>query len=143
MIYWDTSVILKLYVDEDDSLNWQRLAVQEKTRLRTSALAFVEMAHALKQKERRGEISSGAAQHLFPLFKEDVDEGRFLLFPLGRDVLARCTETALEGSPLRTLDGLHLSTANLARCTRIATADERLAEAATSQGLEVVSLDGI
>lgn len=141
MIYWDTSVLLKLYVEEGNSFHWQELAIREKAQLRTSALAYAEMAHALKQKEKRREIALGSAQIIFEIFKEDIDAGRLLLLPLGTDVLTLCVRIAMEMDAVRTLDGLHLSTAKLARCARIATADKRLGEAAVRLGMEVITLD--
>lgn len=138
MIYWDTSVILKLYVDEPDSGEWQELALGQRGPLRSSALMQAEMAHALKQKELRGEVAKGAADELYKLLCEDLQAGRFLLFPVGRDVLEASARRALEGGHLRTLDGLHLATAEIAKCTRIATTDKRLAAAAIYNGMELI-----
>jgi predicted nucleic acid-binding protein len=138
MIYWDTSVIVKLYAEEEDSAEWQQRILLQEAPLRTSALSFSEMAYALKQKEARAEIKSGAAKILFKLFESDVDAGRFLLVPIGKDVLKASVELLACGSPLRTLDGLHLATAKLLKCHKIATTDRRLAEAARSAGFKLL-----
>ena len=139
MIYWDTSVVLKLYVEEPDSGQWQRMVLQQKGPLRSSALMQAEMAHALKQKELRGEIAFGAAWELFGLLDEDLRTGRFHLFPIGRDVLDVAARLAMKADRLRTLDGLHLATASITKCRQIATTDKRLAGAALAIGMELVN----
>lgn len=138
MIYWDTSVILKLYVEEEDSAHWQASALLQSLPLRSSALLKGELAHALKQKEQRGEIIAGAAKALFAIFSEDLAAGRFVLIPVGEDVLASAAGLALEGVALRTLDGLHLATAVVSQCRQMATTDTRLAEAARRKGFTVL-----
>jgi predicted nucleic acid-binding protein len=143
MIYWDTSSILKLYAEEHDSVYWQAIALAQRPPLLASALARVEMAFALRQKERRGQLASGAANALQKIFESDISVGRFLLVPMGKDVLSGCLELSanavfLENRILlRTLDGLHLATALVMRCRSIATADVRLAEASKVAGLKI------
>lgn len=138
MTYWDTSIILKLYVAEPDSTFWQGRAVAQGAPLRSSALAYAELAHALKQKEMRGEVAPNAARKLFSLFQEDLESGRYLLFPIGKDVLEEASDLAMKVGALRTLDGLHLASARLAKCSLLATADRRLAEAAGAVGMDLV-----
>lgn len=141
MIYWDTSVILKLYVEEPDSLEWQHIAVSEEPPLRSSHLALAEMAHALRQLEQGKRIRRGAAAALHGRFRKDVEKGRFVLLPIGRDVIDQSVELALKAGGLRTLDGLHLASARLLRCTRMATGDTRLAQASERAGFELVLID--
>lgn len=139
MIYWDTSVILKLYVEEPDSMDWQRIAVSSEPPLRTSSLALSEMAHALKQLEQAKRIRKNAASALHAQFRKDVDSGRFVLLPLGHDVMDLSVDFALKTGGIRTLDGLHLASARLLRCTRMATGDSRLAQAAKKAGFQLVA----
>lgn len=139
MIYWDSSVILKLYVSEDDSEEWQALALGENRPLRSSALLLAEMAFALRQKENRSEIAAGAARQLYRLFRDDITAGRIEIFPMGVDVLEESAVLADPGeskdlSLLRTLDGLHLATARLLKCRTVATADTRMRIAAEAVG---------
>jgi predicted nucleic acid-binding protein len=143
MIYWDTSSILKLYAEEHDSVHWQAIALSQRPPLCTSSLARVEMAFALRQKERRGELAVGAAAALQKIFESDVTIGRFLAVPMGRDVLHSCLELSAnevflgKRILLRTLDALHLATARVMGCRSIATADLRLAEASLIVGLKI------
>lgn len=77
-----------------------------------------------------------------------VDTNVFLDVLLDRSGLAQgsgrllhiqaAARLALAGGPLRTLDGLHLATALVSQCRQIATTDQRLAEAARHNGLEVL-----
>jgi predicted nucleic acid-binding protein len=140
MIYWDTSVILKLYVAEPDSMDWQRMAVSSEPPLRSSGLALSEMAHALKQLEQGKRIRKNAASALHAQFKKDVEAGRFVLLPIGHDVIDLSVDFALKAGGIRTLDGLHLASARLLRCTRIATGDNRLAQVAETAGFQLVSI---
>lgn len=143
MRYWDTSVILQLYANEANSAGWQAVASDDPVPLKSSALVIAEMALALRQKEARGEIIPGSAKILHGLFEEDVRAGRFELTPIGQDVLQATTgligwnRTAQHPTPLRTLDAIHLSTAISLKCTCLATADRRLAQAAEACGLRV------
>lgn len=143
MIYWDTSSILKLYAEEHDSIHWQAIALAQRPPLCTSSLARVEMAFALRQKERRDELAVGAATALQGIFESDTAAGRFLPVPTGRDVLDVCLELSANEAflgkrmHLRTLDALHLATALVMGCRSVATADLRLAEAALVAGLKI------
>lgn len=144
MIYWDTSCILKLYTAESDSSQWQKVAVGQDDELVSSALLETEMAYAFEQKEQRGDIKPGGAQALIRLFRRDMKEGRFVLYPVGRDVLSTAATIASScyharpPIPLRTLDGLHLATALLLKCRAIATADSRMKAAAALLKLPVI-----
>ena len=143
MFYWDSSVILKLYVSEKDSDAWQAIALAEDRPLRSSEFLLAEMAFALRQKECRAEIETGAARHLYRLFRDDVSDGRIEVFPVGMDVLEESAVLAVSEKPknmplLRTLDGLHLATARLLKCRTIATADSRMQDVAGAMGFALV-----
>ena len=149
MIYWDTSCVIKLYTAESDSSVWQRLAVDVPGDRASSALLEAELAFALRQKELRGEVVPGGAAALLRIFRNDVTAGRFVLFPLGADVIRRAAALADEAAalrppcPLRTLDGLHLATAVILRCNRIATTDTRMKAGAQLLGIPVVSTEAV
>jgi predicted nucleic acid-binding protein len=142
VIYWDTSCVIKLYTQESDSLHWQKLAVAETGKRVASSLLEVELAFALRQKELRMEVTSGGTAALIRLFRHDVNAGRFTLFPLGADVIHRATlladEAASTACGLRTLDGLHLATAAILRCSGIATTDTHMRAGAQMLGIPLV-----
>jgi len=142
VIYWDTSCVIKLYSEESDSPGWQKLLLSSQGDRVSSALLEVELAFALQMKERRRELVAGGADKLIALFRLDVEAGRFSLFPLGRDVFIRAIELASrlpKVSHLRTLDALHLATAEILRCNAIATADDRMSKAARHLGIKPAS----
>lgn len=139
MVYWDSSVILKLYVSERDSEEWQTRALRGNRPLRSSSLLLAEIAFALRHKETRGEINAGAARKLYLLFREDVAAGKIQVFPMGADVLEESAvladmRKAGKAPLLRTLDGLHLATAKLLKCREIATTDARMRTMAKALG---------
>ena len=136
MIYWDTSCVLKLYARESDSEAWQEHALACRDDLVASALLEAELAYALTRKERSGAIQPQAAERLLSMFRGDVEKGRFTLYPIGTDVLRTAIEIAIQCAKsaktptVRTLDGIHLATAQLLRCKAMATADQRMRAAA-------------
>ncbi len=140
--YLDTSVALKLYVMECDSPAWLSWVATQNAPLPSSQLLKIELAYALSQKEQRGEIFPGAAMELFQHFLTDVAIGRFTLLPLDDGIFITSLKLAFSGmqmsSPLRTLDGLHLSTVLTHGFTHIVTADQRLAAAARRLGVTPV-----
>jgi predicted nucleic acid-binding protein len=147
VIYWDTSCVLKLYTNETDSMQWQRHAVSASGELAASALLEAEMAYALEQKEVRGDVLPGGARALLRLFRRDLQMGRFVLYPIGTDVVRlaadmadRCYHAATPVR-LRTLDGLHLATAVLLKCRWLATTDRHMCEAAPLLKLSLLSQD--
>lgn len=144
MIYWDTSCVIKLYAAESDSRAWQAKALGTAEALTSSALLETELAFALHGKERRRDLVAGGAAALRRLFASDVASGRFRLFPVGTDVLAKAAELAGWSATvdpvlhLRTLDAIHLATALQLDCSGIATADDRMRRAAAELGLVLV-----
>lgn len=143
MIYWDTSVVLKLYVEEADSEPWQAKVMREAGPLVSSSLLVAEMAFALRHKAMTGQIATAGARAIYEIFRNDIQEGRIHVFPIGNDILDRCVSLADMGSrpripSLRTLEGLHLAAATVLKCRKIATVDKRLAAAAKSMGFAMV-----
>ncbi|OGV73380.1 MAG: hypothetical protein A3K19_24500 [Lentisphaerae bacterium RIFOXYB12_FULL_65_16] len=144
MIYWDTSCVLKLYTPEADSEAFLQRADDTELPLLSSDVLRAEVYFALCQKEIRGEIKVGSAEPLFGKFEADVTGGRFLLLPVGRDVLATARDVARQCYrrrpvvALRALDGIHLASAVLGRADGIVTVDARMREASDVLGLHVL-----
>jgi predicted nucleic acid-binding protein len=145
MVYWDTSCVVKLYTQENDSGFWEKHALESDDQFVSSALMRTEMAFALEQKEARGDICSGAADELLKHLDYDIGKGRFTLIPIGSDVLSQSCGIARKcyhAKPsifIRTLDGIHLATAKLLKCRQIAGADARMNVAADFMGFELLS----
>ena len=136
MIYWDTSCVLKLYTAEPDSAVYLAAAGASTDPLLSSGIVRAELYYALRQKELRGDIRTGSADRLIQQFENDCNKDRWVLTPVGQDVLAQANEIARacygHQPPvhLRTLDGVHLATAVLTQARKIATTDLRMRAAA-------------
>ncbi|GAB4170847.1 MAG: hypothetical protein Fur0032_09920 [Terrimicrobiaceae bacterium] len=72
--------------------------------------------------------------------------GRFTLLPFGKDVETRSRRIAAicysssPVVPLRTLDGLHLASAQLSACREVLTGDSRMRSAALLLGMRAPDL---
>ena len=144
MIYWDTSAIVPLYVDEPTSTYWESWLSRSGAPAKTSTLAITELNYALKHKTFRKILPVDTAEVLIAKFMEDCDTGHWELYPLGRDIIsaslqaAECCYPSPDPVPLRSLDGLHLGTALTLGCDTLATGDQRLANAAEQLDLKVL-----
>lgn len=145
MIYWDTSAIVPLYVEEACSAFWESKLRQSGECGHSSTLAVTEFSYALKHKVFREKLSARAANALIEKFTQDCEAGQWLLCPLGSDVIEASLKVvgisyaSKVPVPLRSLDGLHLGAALTLKCDMIATDDRRLADAAKQLDLEVLS----
>jgi predicted nucleic acid-binding protein len=141
--YWDTSCILKLYCPEPDSARYLDLLEAEPDRPVSSAIMKSEFIYALHQKVLRKELSKVEATRLQTRFNSHLSREHLLLLPFGHDVQAEAARIAKicyqrrSPIPLRTLDGLHLATAVLAKCPTIITADDRMRSAAEVIGMNL------
>jgi predicted nucleic acid-binding protein len=124
---------------EVDSADWLEWLSRQNGPFLCSELVKVELAFALAQKERRGEIFAGTSLEIFQDFLGDVRQGRFRMLPIDSIVLQKSVSLALGSSarplPLRTLDGIHLATALAHNLESVATADLRMTAAAQGVGL--------
>jgi len=144
--YWDTSCVIKLYCEEENSEFYLDKLAAQSGPLWSSVLLTSELMFALHQKEMRGEIPPGSAIVIDEKFQADAAAGRFLLLPFGEDIRRECRRIAAmcyghaPPIPLRTLDGLHLASAYVAGCRRILTTDTRMRKAAQLLGLKLAPL---
>jgi uncharacterized protein len=131
VIYLDTSAIVKLIRVEDESaalVGW--LNEQSGQPLVASALAEIELPRALRRSQP--EVLSLVAAVLSRLHRVDINAA------------VRATAAAYVEPTLRTLDAIHLATAEFLvasglQFTAFVTYDKRLAEAARRIGLPLTS----
>ena len=142
MHYWDTSTLVKLYVREPDSaLFAAHLAATGPTA--TSALACWEMFRVFARKEADQIIAAGTAETVFAKFEADVLSGRIALLPMDRAIEERFRKLALRLHRLtppvftRTLDAIHLATADLHKASELVATDDKLRKCAAAVGLKV------
>lgn len=139
MIFWDTSGLVPLVVDEPLSARARRLAQSGGAMVVWWGTA-TECLSALARREREAVLSPAAA-----------DQARALLTVLQQawhEILATETVRAhaarlLRRHPLRAADALQLAAAltwaaGRPAASRLATFDQRLAEAARGEGFELV-----
>ena len=144
MIYWDTSAIVPLYIEEPSTSFWETVLEEAEPTPRSSQLALTEFGYALHHKIVRGILEERAAQAVMAKFSADCEAGRWALYPLGGDIIKASLEVAVRCRSipcpvlLRSLDGLHLGTARVLSCNRVATGDRRLADAAKATGMRIL-----
>ena len=128
VVYLDSSALVKLVVAEPESTALMDRLREWPGRM-SSALALAEVPRALRR------AGYGAAVHR----RAREVLGRIALVDVDRRVLAAAA--ALEPSPLRTLDAIHLATALTMReeLAAVVTYDRRLRAAAERAHLEVVA----
>ncbi|MGH7268690.1 MAG: type II toxin-antitoxin system VapC family toxin [Candidatus Rokuibacteriota bacterium] len=135
-IYLDTSVLVKLYVEEPGS-DAIRRAVQEASLVATSAIAYVEARAAFVRRRHEGELAAGGYRRIVEAFDEDWE--RYVVVSI-TDSLIRAGARMAETHRLRAYDAVHLASAaslheRLAEAWAFASWDEKLERAARREGL--------
>jgi predicted nucleic acid-binding protein len=140
MQYWDTATLAKLYVVEPDSAQFAAHMVATGP-ITTSELARWELFRVLARKEADGLIPSGAAEALFASFISDAAAGEIELMPISPPLETRFRQLVLRlyrlSPPLlvRTLDGIHLATADFHGADALVTTDVNMRKCASAIGI--------
>jgi predicted nucleic acid-binding protein len=137
MIYADTSALVKRYLIEPFSAEFETLFMQAP--LVTGRLSIVEMRCAAARKRRNRQITARVENRVTSEMATDIQDGALLIgevgaahFTMAFHLIDRLTDT-----PLRTLDALHLAIAQEIRASAFATADKFQADAAEALGFTV------
>lgn len=137
MIYADTSALVKRYLPEPFSADFEAL-LQENT-VSISRLSIVELRCALARRRRNREIDPQHENRANAELAADIQNGVLQAadvdnahFTAAYHLLGRLGE-----QPLRTLDALHLAIAEQLAASAFATADKHQAEAAQALGFTV------
>lgn len=137
-IYFDTSALVKRYVDEPGRREVLQLLRHDECV--TSAVLLVELRSGLRRRVAEGSID---AARLPAILKHvAADRPYWTLIEVGSDVLAGA-EMLVGAHPIRTLDAIHVASAQLfaARVSMpgltFVSADKRQTEAAVAVGLVV------
>jgi predicted nucleic acid-binding protein len=137
-MYLDSCIIVKLLVVEPDSgLFVQRLT---GTPLTTSELSRVEVFSALLTRERAGKISTADRRRAWQEFETRANAGEVKIESLNSIVISKAThllEKCHPQIPLRSLDAIHLATADLRQDFPLVTTDARLRDAANLLGFDI------
>lgn len=136
--YFDTSVLVKTYVQERGSA----AAVEALGRyaMVTSAIAPIELTSALRRRRDSGDLAAGDMEPIRESIRRDRSAWRLL--SVDDSVLDRAEDVAGRVA-VRALDAVHLASALVFRDERRAaapfiTADERQRRAAAALGLDVL-----
>jgi len=126
-MYLDSAIIVKLLVREPDS-DWFDERLRGET-FETSELALTEVQSALLAKQRAGSISAREAVAGMEKFRSMIEDDTITLFKLNHTVLERAAAMLVACHPqipLRTLDALHVATADLHNSRKLSTTDHRM-----------------
>ena len=138
-MYLDSCIIVKLVSREPDSEAYHGIVAGQPGV--TSELAVAEVRSALLAKERAGRISRQDRLTGWRLFQEKVRDQEFHLLPLNRQVIERAgavIDQCHPKVPLRTLDAIHVATAELYGGEQMCSSDQRVCAAADFIGLSLV-----
>ncbi len=138
-MYLDPCVIVKLVSHEPDSAAYHGLVAGQS--VVTSELAVAEVRSALLAKERTGRISRQDRLAGWRLFQGKVSDQEFVLLPLNRQVIERAgavIDQCRPNVPLRTLDAIHVATAELHGGEQMCSSDQRVCDASDFIGLPLV-----
>jgi len=130
-MYLDTSVLVKLYVREVDSEFYGRLVDGQP--VSSSMLAYTEVWAALAAKERARAISRGLRTEAWRTFDHDVADDLIGLASISDAIVRRANsiiERVLPHVALRSLDALHLASADQLQDWPLVTHDVRMRRAA-------------
>ena len=137
--YFDTSALVKRYVDEPGSLEIRRLL--RARRVMSSVLLRVEVLSALRRRRDEAVLSARAFARL--LRRAGADDASWQLVPVSDEIVAVARSRVLQQS-LRTLDAIHLASAETLHRVGLripfVTADARQADAGRAIGLDVVAV---
>jgi predicted nucleic acid-binding protein len=140
-MYLDTSVLVKLFVREVDSGFYGHLTDGQP--VCSSVLAYTEVWSALLAKERTGGLTRAWRLRAWEVFDRNVMEDLIELQPLGPAIFKRANrimETCHPQVALRSLDALHLASADQAQDWPLATHDTRMRDAAELLGFPLTAL---
>jgi uncharacterized protein len=148
LYFFDSSALVKRYVHEQGSV-WVRGTTANASGhlIHISLLTVAEIASALARRHREGSVSASERDRLFGAFLVDCARSYLLLRveDVEDDVIQRAVGLVNE-YPLRTADAIQLSTAMLLSQALqeaqfapviVASADDRILQAASHEGLPV------
>jgi hypothetical protein len=137
MIYADTSALVKRYLIEPFSTEFD--ALLEHGTMAISRLTIVEVRCALARRRRNRDIDTLRENRVNAELAADIQAGALQVgefdaahFTTAYHLIGRLTDISL-----RTLDALHLAAAEQASATAFATADKIQADAAEALGFTV------
>lgn len=140
--YFDTSVLLKSYIEEEFSDLADELLFQADTPVAFTHLHAIELPTAIRLKLFRKEITAEQAAATLELMTADVADGRFQRPPYDLDQLFRQAEALSQRHAAtigeRSMDILHIAAALECGCSELASFDIRQRRLALAEKLTIV-----
>ena len=136
--YCDTSLLVSLYIEDDFSLQADRI-VQRCQSIFLTPLHLAECHHAVAQNVFRNRISAGEADAFITDFARDILSERWREVALPENSLTLCAQLAQKHGReigMRALDSLHVACALELGAKHFWTFDERQAKLAKARGLK-------
>jgi len=140
-MYLDTSVLVKLFAREPDSEFYGKQT--DGQTVCSSVLAYTEVWSALLAKERAGGLTAALRRKVWGAFDRNVMSDVIELLPMGPAIFKRANrilEVCHPKVPLRSLDALHLASADQTQDWPLATGDKRMRDAAELLGFPLTPL---
>ena len=142
--YLDTSVIIKLYVNEPRTEVMIRLLdeIDSDDRLYTSWFTILELTSVILRLAKGGRLGTNTADSIVAGFQYQIGE-TFLVWPIDESVLTEAL-AVVERHTLRSPDAIHLATAmSIFQLTPeldkvLVTSDRELLAAGVESGMEVL-----
>jgi predicted nucleic acid-binding protein len=141
-LYVDTSALVKFYYPEENSDRVEELLLKAD-RVYISELTMVEMASALTQKVRTGDLSKRAETVIWTAFLDDMQFGTVEMVHLLERHHFKAVNIIREFGRkhgIKTLDALHLSIAHGLQDASFLCSDKILLRIATAMGITTVHL---
>lgn len=141
-IYVDPSALRRLYVHDDLSKSFCAWRARLGGSLPLTLHGRAELVNSVALARFRGAIDEKTFDRALGDFEKDVADGRLLLVDLlWRKALDRSADLSQKYTPkigTRTLDVLHVASANSLRCRTFVTYDDRQVALARAVGLRVL-----
>jgi len=136
-VYFDTCYIAKFYFNEPESLRVREL-VRKADAIHSSLWALAEFHAVLHRRLREGKVSRRDARELALRFSAHIADGLWNLVPVNEALLRRTSALMLSGPAdlfIRTVDAVHLTTAQELGERTVWTNDRHMLAAAAYFGL--------
>ena len=145
-LYYDSGVLVKLYVREDFSDAVARFLAERREAVVINDLHEIEMGNALRLKRFREEIDNEQLTTSMAMLSSDLAARRLIRTAVDwQSVFAeaeRLSATATTGTGVRTIDLLHVAAALNQGASGLVSLDHRQRAAARLASLGVIELTG-
>jgi predicted nucleic acid-binding protein len=136
-VYVDTSALVKFYYPEQGSDGVEQILL-EADRVYISRLTVVEMASALTQKVRTGDLTKRTEALIWTAFQDDLHAGKVEMVPLQDRHYSKAADIIREhgrAHGIKILDALHLSIAHGLQQVSLLCTDKVLLRVAAAMGI--------